>query len=247
MLPPEKKIPGANETCARQKCCGLFTRRERWGLSWRGWLALVLVIFGSFALWVFNVQSFLAPTQRLETKILVVEGWVHPYAIRAAVAEFGDGHYEKIYTTGGPVVGSDGYINDFNTSASVGAELLVKAGLPAEKVQMVPSHISGRDRTYSSALALREYFQTNGVALKRFNVLTEDVHARRTQLLFQTAFGPLAEVGVVSVRDPDYEPSHWWRYSEGVREILGESIAYLYAKFLFHPVAGPLAAAGTAK
>jgi len=102
-------------------------------------------------------------------------------------------------------------------------------------VQMVPSHVSGRDRTYSSALALREYFQTNGLAVKSFNVLTEDVHARRTWMLFQKAFGKETAVGIISVPDPDYDPAHWWRYSEGVREILGESIAWLYAEFLFHP------------
>jgi uncharacterized SAM-binding protein YcdF (DUF218 family) len=100
---------------------------------------------------------------------------------------------------------------------------------------MVPSHVSGRDRTYSSALALREFFQTNGLAVKNFNILTEDVHARRTRLLFQKAFGATADVGVVAVPDPDYVPARWWRYSEGVREILAESIAYLYAKFLFWP------------
>lgn len=100
---------------------------------------------------------------------------------------------------------------------------------------MVPSHISGRDRTYSAALALQEFFQTNGSGSVRFNVLTEDVHARRTRLLFQKAFGTSAQVGIIAVPDRDYDPAHWWRYSEGVREILGESIAYVYAAFLFHP------------
>ena len=36
-----------------------------------------------------------------------------------------EAHYDrKIFTTGGPVVGKGGYINDYQTSASVGAELL---------------------------------------------------------------------------------------------------------------------------
>lgn len=217
------------------KIFGLVTRRERWGLSWRGWLALALFFLLAGIFLLLNVQPFLAPTRRQETKILVVEGWVRPYAILAAVREAEAGHYEKIYTTGGPVVGTGGYSNDYNTSASVGAELLVKTGLPEKLVQMVPSHIAGRDRTYSSAVALREWFHAHGLAVKSFNVLTEDVHARRTQLLFQKAFGGETAVGIVSVADPDYDAAHWWRYSEGVRQILGESIAYLYAKILFHP------------
>jgi uncharacterized SAM-binding protein YcdF (DUF218 family) len=224
---------------ANRKFFGCVTRRERWGLSARGWLAAVGIFLLAAILWAENVQPFLGQTSRVETKILVVEGWVQDYAIRAAIEEFRNGHYEKIYTTGGPVAGSGGYSNDFNTSASVGAEALVKAGLPAELVRMVPSHVSGRDRTYSSALALREYFRANGMAVKSFNVLTEDVHARRTRMLFQKAFGADATVGVVSAHDPDYDPAHWWRYSEGVREILGESIAWVYAAFLFHPAPPP--------
>jgi uncharacterized SAM-binding protein YcdF (DUF218 family) len=212
-----------------------FARRLRWGLTGRGWLAVGSFVLLAAVLWVLNIRSFLAPTRRVNTGVLVVEGWVHEYSIRAAVREFQAGHYEKVYTTGGPIVGTGGYSNDYNTSASVGAEMLVADGLPRDLVQMVPSHISGRDRTYSSALKLREYFQTNGLTVKSFNVLTEDVHARRTRMLFQKAFGPDTAVGIIAVPDPEYDPARWWHYSEGVREILGESIAWCYAEFIFRP------------
>ena len=36
-----------------------------------------------------------------------------------------------------------------------------------------------------------------------------------------------------SASNPDYNPKQWWRYSDGVREDIGESIAYIYAKFFF--------------
>lgn len=218
-----------------RKCIGLFTRRERWGLSLRGWLVLVGLVLALAVTWIFRIQPFLAPTERVATKILIVEGWVHPFAIAAAVQEFQTGHYEKVFTTGGPVVGSGGYVNDFNTSASVGAELLVKAGIPPAAVQMAPSQVSGRDRTYSSARALREWFRAHNLAVPAVNVLTEDVHARRTRLLFQKALGREVRVGIIAVADPDYDAEHWWRNSEGVRQILAESIAYLYAAGWFRP------------
>lgn len=220
---------------ADRKLLGCLTRRERWGLSGRGWLAILLSVALAGGAWARFVHPFLAQTRRVETRILVVEGWVPLYVAQAALSEFRAGHYEKIYTTGGPIVGNGGYSNDFNTYASVGAEDLGKVGLPARFIQMVPCHVSGRDRTYSSALALREYFRTNGITAGAFNVLTEDAHARRTRALFQAAFGAQADVGVISVPDPDYDPARWWRYSAGVREVLGESIAWSYATFLFHP------------
>ncbi|HEX4349193.1 MAG TPA: ElyC/SanA/YdcF family protein [Verrucomicrobiae bacterium] len=226
-----------------RKFFGCVTRKERWGLSARGWLAGIIILVAITGLWTLNIYSFLSQTRREDTKVLVVEGWVHEYATRAAATEFQAGHYDKVYTTGGPIAGTGGYSNDFNTSASVGAELLVKDGLPDNLVQMVPSHVSGRDRTYSSALKLREYFQTNGISVKSINVLTEGPHARRTRMLFQQAFGPEVTVGIISVPDPDYEPGRWWHYSEGVREVIGESIAWLYAAFLFHPDNPPVAPA----
>jgi len=42
-----------------------------------------------------NVDAFLAPTQRVDTDILVVEGWVHPYAIRASAEEFQNHSYHR--------------------------------------------------------------------------------------------------------------------------------------------------------
>jgi hypothetical protein len=42
-------------------------------------------------------------------------------------------------------------------------------------------------------------------------------------------------VGIIAVANPDYNPTQWWRYSDGVREVIGESIAYIYAKFFFYP------------
>jgi hypothetical protein len=42
-------------------------------------------------------------------------------------------------------------------------------------------------------------------------------------------------VGIIAVSNADYNPKQWWRYSDGVREVIGESIAYIYAKFLFYP------------
>jgi uncharacterized SAM-binding protein YcdF (DUF218 family) len=218
-----------------QKFWGLLTRRERWGLSWRGTILALIVLVGLAISVVLSVYPFLAMTQRVNAKVLVVEGWVHKYAIRSAVEEFKTGSYHRVFTTGGPVVGNGGYVNDYQTSASVGADLLKKFGVPSEAVQMVPSHVTGRDRTYSSALALRDWLRDQGISVGSFNVLTEDFHARRTRLLYEKAFGKDALIGIIAVPSPDYDANHWWRYSDGVREAMGETIAYLYARLFFCP------------
>ena len=218
-----------------KKLWGIFTRRERWSLSWRGWLLVSsVVLFTTYQL-VVNVQPFLAVTHRVDANILVVEGWVHPYAIRAAMKEFESHPYERVFTTGGPVVGKGGYINDYQTSASVGADLLKEEGLPAEVVQMVPSHISGRDRTYSSAIALGAWFREHNIQVRSLNIVTEGAHARRTRLLFEEALGREVKVGVIAVPSPDFDARRWWYYSEGLEDVVQEGLGYLYAKFFFFP------------
>jgi len=220
---------------ASQKFWGIVTRKERWGLSWRGWL-LVMSTGLAVAYFAFlNVCPFLTTTQRVDTNVLVVEGWVHKYAIRSAIEEFRAGSYQRVFTTGGPVVGNGGYINDYNTAASVGAELLKNFGVPSESLQMVPSRVMDRDRTYSSAVALRNWFRDHNMSVRSFNVLTQDFHARRTRLLYQKAFGKGFTIGIIAVPSPDYDSTHWWRYSEGVEEVITEGVAYLYAKFFFLP------------
>jgi uncharacterized SAM-binding protein YcdF (DUF218 family) len=187
------------------------------------------------ALCITNVYSFLAITHRVGANILVVEGWLNEHAIRAAVKEFQGNHYQRVFTTGGPVKGTGGYTNDFMTSASVGADLLIKNGLANGSVQMVPSRVMDRDRTYGSAVALRNWFRDHNMAVSSIDVVTEDVHARRTRLVFQKALGDTVAVGVIAIPSPDYDAKHWWRYSDSVREVIGESIAYIYARFFFYP------------
>jgi uncharacterized SAM-binding protein YcdF (DUF218 family) len=214
---------------------GLFDRRERWSLSWRGWLILAFALVLTSVLFLKSAYPFLATTHRVDADTLVVEGWVHDYAIKAAVSEFGSGSYKYIFTTGGPVVGIGGYVNDSQTSASVGAHLLKKAGVPDESLQMVPSRTIDRDRTYSSAAALRDWIQEHQLSVQRINVVTENTHGRRTRLLFQKALGKNVQVGIIAAPNPDYNNERWWWYSEGVKDVGSETLAYLYARLFFHP------------
>jgi hypothetical protein len=116
LTPSQSKSP--------QKLWGILTRKERWGFSWRGWLLLTSagLVAAYFAF--LNIHPFLAVTRRVNTNILVVEGTIQRYAIRGGAEEFKKGWYERIFTTGVPVEGIGGYINDYNTSASVAAESL---------------------------------------------------------------------------------------------------------------------------
>lgn len=225
----------SNPQVIESKLWGMFTRKPRWAISIKGWLVLLVAVGVTCWLFVSNIYGFLAVNKPVPSNLLVVEGWVHDYAIRAGVEEFRTGKYDGVFATGGPVAGTGAYTSDFKTSAHVGAGLLLSSGLPPDKLVMVPSRISTKDRTYGAALALKHYFQEQGTYVKSLNIVTENVHARRTRMLYEEAFGPDVKIGIIAARNPDYNARRWWRYSPGVRDVIGETIAYLYAKILFRP------------
>ena len=57
-----------------EKLWGILVRKERWGLSWGGWLILALLGFSSAVFLLLNIHPFLAVTHRVNTNVLVVEG-----------------------------------------------------------------------------------------------------------------------------------------------------------------------------
>src|SRR3954454_18925685 len=154
---------------------GLATRRERWGPSSQGWLVIAILVIGTAVSLTCAAYPFLAVTHCVNADTLVVEGWVHEYAIHAAVNEFQVGHYQHVFTTGGPVTGMGGYTNEYNTSAIQTAAQLRAEGISAELIPAVSAPISDRDRTYSAARALREWLRQHHSSVHGINVLTHDV------------------------------------------------------------------------
>ncbi len=113
--------------------------------------------------------------------------------------------------------------------------MLLKLGMSTNVVQAVPAPYVGQDRTYTSARALKAWCEQRGIPLGRLHLMTNGPHARRSRLLYRKALGRGVAVGVTSIKERDYDPAHWWRYSAGVRGVVDESIAYVYARFFFHP------------
>lgn len=179
------------------------------------------------------VHPFLALNRPVDADVLVVEGWIPEYAIARAAEFMRGGRYRHVLTVGGPVSGVPNPANDDDTYAYVALQNFRKLGLVPPQVEMVPTNRASRDRTYQYARDLRSWLERNRVSPHGINVVTLGPHARRTRLLFSRAFDDMVTVGVIPVVDQDYDAAQWWRYSEGVKEVLAESVAYLYARFWF--------------
>ena len=202
-------------------------RKHRRRLAWRvlgascGVVALLVLVF-------LKIHPFLAVTAPVPAKVLVVEGWVPDYAIGEALEEYTKNGYDWVFTTGGPLrVG--GYLAQHKDFAHLAAATFERMGMPTNRIRAVPTEEKFRNRTYASAVALRNYWESQGIQCNAINLVTEGTHARRSRFCFQRALGPAVQVGVISVENRDYSSDRWWRYSSGVKMILGETVALLYA------------------
>lgn len=116
---------------------GLLKKRECWGLSWKGWLLGIFSAICCFTFLLKNTYSFLAPTERLDSKILVVEGWLSDDSLKQAYEEFRTHNYVHLYVTGGPL-DRGSLLSNFKTHANLGASSLTKLGIPAKILPPFP-------------------------------------------------------------------------------------------------------------
>jgi hypothetical protein len=215
-----------------RKCCGLLRRRQCWAPTWRGWALLFLSLGILSFIGCRTIHPFLAVNAPVAGGVLVIEGWGADYVMEEVIAEFNRKHYDKIYVTGGPMeYGAP--LAAYHTFAEAGAATLLKLGLSSNVVQAVPAPLVRKDRTYGCAAALSRWFRGHGGAPASIQLVTVGPHARRSRLMFEKALGKDTAVGVISIPEKDYDQQHWWRSSAGVRTVIGETMAYLYARFLF--------------
>src|SRR5208283_2894306 len=200
----------------------LVKKTELWVPTWRGWVLIVFAIFGMVAGYVRNIDSFLSVSEPVQAQILAVEEWIPPYAIESAASEFKDHGYTLLVVLG-------------NERRWV-VPLLKEAGVDERQIVKVPVQPVLKDRTFSFAVALRNWVTASGMSGKAVNVYTLGVHARRSWLLFRKALGPDFTVGIISCADPYYDPKRWWESSEGFKTVIDETIAYIYTEVVFLPV-----------
>jgi uncharacterized SAM-binding protein YcdF (DUF218 family) len=201
--------------------------------TWRGCIVILLMAGAALFLFVKTVHPFLAMQEPTSGGLLVVEGWLPDHALQEAWHEFETGRYQKLLVTGGPLErGSP--LSGYATHAELGAAILLALGANSNSVVAIPASKVHRDRTYSYAVALRAYLDKNHLQ-QPVHLITMGPHARRSRLLYEKALGKGTPISVFAYDEREYDPAHWWRYSAGVRIVIGELLAYGYVKLFFRP------------
>ena len=209
----------------------LIQKQEVWMPTLQGWLAILVCITVLIASYVTNIYSFLAVNLPIKAEMLVLEGWMQDADLKKAIAEFERGGYQRLMTIGPPLVEGH-YLSQYKSFAEMAAATLLVLGFDSDKIITVQTPAVRINRTNTSAVALREWIANSDLKVTSINLFTFDVHSRRNWQSFRQTLAPNIDVGVIVLEPKSYDAQKWWMSSAGVKAIITETIAYVYARLV---------------
>ncbi len=221
----------------------LLRRRQVWLPTIWGWLLILAAAAAMACALAIEAYDLLAPQQPARgpggagARTLVVEGWLGRADLEQAAVLLRGGQYQRVLTTGGPIepeIDAGGW----QTFAQRAAALLRAQPIADVPVIALPAPASAQERSYLSAVMVRDWAQRSGTRLEAIDLFSAGVHARRSRLVYRMALGDAVEVGVIAARPTEIDARHWWTSSEGAKTTMGEALSLAWTKFCFWP--GPV-------
>lgn len=211
----------------------LFKRRQIWLPTLWGLIIFIVVLSTLSGLIFRNIAYFLAQQQAINGDILVIEGWLAEPALLTAIDHYKKGNYQLIITTGGP---DNRQINpEHKTYAEKASAFLLKQGINKTKLVTIPTPESAQDRTYLSAVMVRDWLVTNQQKPYNIDLFSGDVHARRSYQLYKMAFAEKTNIGIIAATPNNFSLKYWWRTSEGAKSVLAETAGLVWINCCFSP------------
>lgn len=206
-----------------------FRKKEVWVLSGPSLIFLLLLLGLSVFTFFFRLYPFLARSRPLpHPELVLIEGWLPDATLEKILPKLEPD--QRIVTSGGPILYGQKILH-YENYAEITAARLIQMGISPERIITAPASETDRDRTFVSAKAVRQKLEELGLFGKSVELYSVGAHSRRSYLLFRRVFGEGYPLGVIAIAPPQYHLDHWYHYSQGVRHVVGEFIAWIYAKF----------------
>ena len=212
------------------KLPALFKKSTFYVPTITGWILIGFNLSTILLIVLISIHPYLAKSAPVGGELLVVEGWQPDYAIEEAARIFSEGNYQLLVSTGGPL-DQGSYLLQFETYAHLARYSFQKLGIAESLTVAVPAESVRRDRTYQSAVALKEWLDSSLISVKKIYLISLGAHTRRSALVFKKVLEPGIKVGQISVENEDYDCDRWWKSSEGVKTVYSELISLVYTFF----------------
>jgi hypothetical protein len=108
---------------------------------------------------------------------------------------------------------------------------LIAYGIADSLIIPIQADTMNKSRTYSTALAVKDYLHRSGIDCPAIMVMSHGVHARRTYISYRKAFGKGSRIGIIASEDIEIRKDNWFKTSAGRKKIFREISGVLYASF----------------
>ncbi len=212
----------------------LFKQYTIWLPSlWGCLLILFLLSFTGFFAFK-HLGFFLAYQHPVESDILVIDGWLTEEGLHTAAEHIKQNDYSLLITSGGPI--TQKLVNPLHDNyAEQATFVLTQYDISSDKIVTVPTPASAQNRTYLSAVSVRDWLANSKRDYKSITLFTGGVHSRRSHMLYKMAFDDDKKIGVILAAPNGYELNQWWTSSRGVKAVLGETISLIWTACCFYP------------
>jgi len=211
----------------------LIKKQHIWLPTALGLIIITLVLLSSSIFILKNLAHYLAQQQSIKASILIVEGWISEQALKEAIKHYKTADYKLIITTGGLIKTRNS--TKHKTYADLAAAYLRNNGLNNSNIKSLPTPESAQNRTFLSAVIVRDWLQKQNINTKQINLYSQGVHARRTKALYQMAFRDQYNIGINAAKTTEYKLDNWWKSSIGAKAVITEAIGLTWVKCCFYP------------
>jgi len=197
---------------------------------------LILISITCIAMIIFiinNLANYLAQQQPINKGILVVEGWVSEQTLLQAIHSYKTNPYQQIITTGGLIKGRRQ--SEYKSYADSAAAFMLKNGIKQPEITSLPTPDSAQNRTFLSAVIVRDWLIKKKNNTQTIDVVSEGVHARRTLTLYQMAFANKRGIGIMAGKAEQYLLESWWQTSAGIKTVISEVVGLVWSVCCFYP------------
>jgi hypothetical protein len=202
----------------------LFESPARFGV-----VALIGVAVAMSIFIVISLHDFLAVSNPVGEGIFVVEAWIPVEALAEVQKAFASGRYRYLVVVG--YQRQQAFSNESNvTDVDRAARELEKRGVDNAILVKIRAPVTSTRKTYTSAVAVKQWLSSSGLPTHCVDVFTVGVHARKSWILFRYALGGSYRVGVIAGTPMYYDPKRWLLSASGRRLVLRNVGGCLYSE-----------------
>ncbi|MBX2842648.1 MAG: hypothetical protein KTR26_12830 [Flammeovirgaceae bacterium] len=115
-----------------------------------------------------------------------------------------------------------------NSIAAYSANYLKYMEIEDDKILAIAADKKELNRTKSSVIAVKNWLEGNRKETSAINVITLGTHSRRSWMIYEKQLSELANVGIITLDDVQYDKNKWFLSPKGWFVVLKESAKYIY-------------------